>query len=107
MSDHIVKSYDDEISSLKNLLAEMGGLAEEQLDNAITALSKRDTVLADQVIARDEKLDRLEREIEEKSILTIAAARDKSLRSRIWKRLASKGASAGPPSNNGGSVARR
>jgi phosphate transport system protein len=72
MTDHIVKAYDQEISSLKNMLAEMGGLAEEQLDNAITALSKRDTILADQVIARDEKLDELERAIEEKSILTIA-----------------------------------
>jgi phosphate transport system protein len=72
MPDHIVKAYDQDISSLKTMLAQMGGLAEEQLDNAITALSKRDVTLADQVIMRDEKLDILEREIEEKAILTIA-----------------------------------
>ncbi len=72
MPDHIVKAYDSDITSLKTMLAEMGGIAEEQLTNAIIALSKRDTTLADQVIARDEKLDRLEREIEEKAILTIA-----------------------------------
>ena len=72
MTDHIVKSYDLDISSLKTLLASMGGLAEEQLDNAITALAKRDIPLADQVIARDDKLDDIEREIEEKAILTIA-----------------------------------
>jgi phosphate transport system protein len=72
MPDHIVKAYDLDISSLKTLLASMGGLAEEQLDNAITALAKRDISLADQVIARDEKLDEIEREIEEKAILTIA-----------------------------------
>jgi phosphate transport system protein len=72
MPDHIVKAYDLDISSLKTLLASMGGLAEEQLDNAITALSKRDIALADQVIARDDKLDEIEREIEEKAILTIA-----------------------------------
>jgi phosphate transport system protein len=72
MPDHIAKAYDQDISALKTMLAEMGGLAEEQLDNAITALSKRDLVLADQVIARDEKLDVLERQIEEKAILTIA-----------------------------------
>ena len=72
MPDHIVKAYDSDLTSLKTMLAEMGGIAEEQLTNAIIALSKRDTTLADQVIARDEKLDRLEREIEEKAILTIA-----------------------------------
>ena len=72
MPDHIVKAYDQDISSLKTMLAEMGGLAEEQLDNAIIALAKRDLVLADQVIAGDDKLDNLERAIEEKAILTIA-----------------------------------
>ena len=72
MPDHIVKAYDLDISTLKTLLASMGGLAEEQLDNAITALSKRDIALADLVIARDDKLDEIEREIEEKAILTIA-----------------------------------
>ena len=72
MTDHIAKAYDSDILTLKTMLAEMGGLAEEQLNNAITALSKRDVVLADQVISRDDKLDKLEREIEEKAILTIA-----------------------------------
>jgi phosphate transport system protein len=72
MPDHIAKAYDQDISALKTMLAEMGGLAEEQLDNAITALSKRDMILADKVILQDEKLDTLERQIEEKAILTIA-----------------------------------
>jgi phosphate transport system protein len=72
MPDHIVKAYDADIASLKTMLASMGGLAEEQLDNAIMALAKRDIPLADQVIARDDKLDEIEREIEEKAILTIA-----------------------------------
>ena len=72
MSDHIAKAYDQDISQLKAALAEMGGLAEEQLDNAITALTKRDLALADLVIKGDEKLDKLEQQIEEKAILTIA-----------------------------------
>lgn len=72
MSDHIVKSYDDDITSIKSMLAEMGGLAEEQLDNAITALTKHNLTLADQVIKGDDRLDVLERQIEEKAILTIA-----------------------------------
>jgi phosphate transport system protein len=72
MSDHIAKAYDQDIAALKTQLAEMGGIAEEQLASAIQALSRRDTVLADQVIRNDEKLDNLERLIEEKAILTIA-----------------------------------
>jgi phosphate transport system protein len=72
MPDHIVKAYDQDIAELRGMLVEMGGLAEEQLDNAIRALSKRDAVLADQVIRGDERLDVLERQIEEKAILTIA-----------------------------------
>ena len=72
MSDHIAKAYDNDISALKTQLSEMGGLAEEQLANAIQALSRRDTIMADQVIRNDDKLDELERRIEEKAILTIA-----------------------------------
>ena len=45
---------------------------EDQLAKAIDSLAKRDTLLADQVIAQDEKVDALELNIEEKAILTIA-----------------------------------
>lgn len=72
MADHITKAYDQDIAELNNQLAEMGGFAEEQLANAILALSKRDIALADQVIFNDQKLDALEKRIEEKAILTIA-----------------------------------
>ncbi len=72
MSDHIVKAYDEDLAALKTMLAQMGGLAEEQLDNAIDALARRDTALADRVIQNDEKIDVLEHQIEEKAILTIA-----------------------------------
>lgn len=72
MTDHTVKAFDKEIAGLRTKLAEMGGLAEEQLANAILALSKRDTALADQVIHADDRIDELEREIEENAILVIA-----------------------------------
>jgi phosphate transport system protein len=72
MSDHIVRAYDEDLASLKTMLAQMGGLAEDQLAKAIDALARRDTLLADQVIGQDEKVDALELDIEEKAILTIA-----------------------------------
>lgn len=72
MSDHIVKAYDEDLANLKTMLAQMGGLAEDHLAKAIEALSKRDTKLADIVIAQDEKIDALELQLEERAILTIA-----------------------------------
>ena len=72
MSDHIVRAYDEDLTALKTMLAQMGGLAEEQLDGAIEALVKRDTALADKIIAGDARIDVLEQQIEEKAILTIA-----------------------------------
>ncbi len=72
MPDHTVTAYDDELASLKQMVAQMGGLAEEQLAKAIDAIAKRDIRLADAVIAGDERVDELERQIEEKAIVTIA-----------------------------------
>lgn len=72
MTDHIVRAYDQDIGSLRTMLAEMAGLAEDQLSKAVKALSTRDLHLADEVIRNDDALDALEREIGEKAILTIA-----------------------------------
>jgi phosphate transport system protein len=72
MTEHTVRAYDEDLAQLKTMLAEMGGLVEHQLDSAIDALARRDTALADQVIHGDEKVDALEHQVEEKTILTIA-----------------------------------
>ena len=72
MSEHIVAAYDKELATLSQNILEMGGIAETMLSNVMQALVKGDTGLAQRVIATDPKLDILEREIEEKAILTIA-----------------------------------
>ena len=72
MTDHTVKAYDEELASLKAMLSEMGGLAEDLLDKSIVALTRRDTGLADTVIQSDAQIDVMEAEIEEKAVLTIA-----------------------------------
>jgi phosphate transport system protein len=72
MSDHIVRAYDEDLATLRALLSQMGGLAEEQLARSVGALIRRDTKLADTVVLRDEKLDALEVAVEEKAFLTIA-----------------------------------
>ena len=63
-SEHIIKSYDQELQRLDNIVAEMGGTAESQLALALEALVRRDADLAAKVIESDAQVDELEREVE-------------------------------------------
>ena len=72
MSDHIVKAYDKELSLLDRKIAEMGGIAEKMLSDAMDSLVDFDAELARATVAVDPRLDQLQREIEEQAILTIA-----------------------------------
>jgi len=63
-SEHIIKSYDDELRRLNNTIMQMGGLAEGQLAAAIDAVMKRDSELAARVVAGDTAVDRLEHEVD-------------------------------------------
>ncbi len=72
MADHIVTSYDQELKSLATKIAEMGGLAEGLVGDAVTALTRMDVTLAQKVVLTDARLDRLQRELEERAIIIIA-----------------------------------
>ncbi len=72
MNQHIVSAYDTEIKDLQKKIAEMGGIAEKMLSDALEAIERRDINLAQQIILTDARLDGLQREIDEQSILTIA-----------------------------------
>src|SRR6266571_8662646 len=72
MMEHTIKAFDADLQELARMIAEMGGLAERQIGDALDALNRRDAELAQSVIAADTKIDGLQREIEEKAILTIA-----------------------------------
>jgi phosphate transport system protein len=71
-TEHTVRSYDAELNELSQRIAEMGGLAEQQLADAISALVHSDLDLAQRVIAGDARVDRLQRQIEEAAIMMIA-----------------------------------
>jgi phosphate transport system protein len=72
MSEHTAKAFDADLQTLARNVGEMGGLAEKLVGDAVDALSRRDVKLARQVIAADATIDALQREVEEKAILTIA-----------------------------------
>jgi phosphate transport system protein len=74
------RHFDEELAELKTKLLRMAGLAEDQIDKALTALVTRDTTLARQVIERDHQVNALDVEIDEDCIRLLAlqqpAARD-------------------------------
>ena len=72
MVDHTIRAFDTDLQQLAGKVAEMGRLDGEQIADAITSLLERDTALAEQVIATDDRVDDLQREIEEKAVATIA-----------------------------------
>jgi len=71
-TEHIVKSYDEELGKLDSMIAEMGGLAEAQLVDAIQALSTRDVELAERVVQADKRIDELESEIDNFTLRLLA-----------------------------------
>ena len=72
VAEHILKSYDQELQRLDNSIAEMGGMAENQLAAAIDAVVKRDSDLASGVIEADSKVDELEHEVEAQVVRLLA-----------------------------------
>jgi phosphate transport system protein len=71
-SEHIVRAYDDQLKRLKAEIAEMGGLVESQLGQAIQAVGNRDAELGQRCVASDAKVDALERQIDESVIKMLA-----------------------------------
>jgi phosphate transport system protein len=69
---HTAKAFDGDLQDLSRMVAEMGGLAEKQIAESVSALARRDTVLAQRITAADAQIDALQSEIEEKAVLTIA-----------------------------------
>ena len=74
------RHFDEELDELKTKLLRMAGLAEDQIDKALTALVTRDSTLARLVIERDHAVNTLDVEIDEECIRLLAlhqpAARD-------------------------------
>lgn len=72
MSDHIVTSYDDDLKELTGRIAEMGGQAERMVEEAVSALARMDMEAAQATVEKDPIINKMDQEIEEKAVLTIA-----------------------------------
>ncbi len=69
---HTVKAFDEDITRLRGLIAEMGGLAEVAVQDAIEALVRGDDDLAKRVVKGDRKIDELESEVDKLAVRIIA-----------------------------------
>ena len=69
---HTVTAFDDDLGQLRALVAEMGGLAEAAIADAMRALTRRDTGLAARIVNEDKRIDDIEVEIETQAVRLIA-----------------------------------
>jgi phosphate transport system protein len=65
---HILGTFDEALSSLRNNVLMMAGLAERTLDRAVKGLLQRDDNLCTTAIADDEEIDQLEKQIDKEGI---------------------------------------
>ena len=65
---HILGTFDEALSSLRNNVLMMAGLAERTLDRAIRGLLQRDDNLCVTAIADDEEIDQLEKQIDKDGV---------------------------------------
>ena len=72
MENHIVKSYDDEITQLNSQISAMGSSCEWQLSKALNALKNSDGRLAQEVVKDDENLNVLYKNLEGNAVKLLA-----------------------------------
>ena len=72
VAEHTVKAFDEDITRLRGLVAEMGGLAELSIGEAMQALVSGDEDHALKIVARDKRIDQLESEVDKLAIRVLA-----------------------------------
>jgi phosphate transport system protein len=69
---HTLTAFDQDLAALRELITDMGSLAEAAIEEAMRCLVERDVAAAEELVAGDEQLDDLEIEAERRAIELIA-----------------------------------
>ena len=72
INHHISQQFNDELEAIRHKVLAMGGLVEEQIENATIALVSGDVERAEGVISRDYQVNAFEVAIDEESIQVLA-----------------------------------
>ncbi len=71
-SEHILRSYDQELGRLKGEIARMGEIAVAQIAAAMDVIERRDSRAAERVIANDDAIDQLEASVSNDVLMLLA-----------------------------------
>ena len=71
-SEHLVKSFDQDLKKLTDTLVRMGGIVESQVALAADAVMNRNAEAATRAVEEDTRVDALEREIEQSVVRMLA-----------------------------------
>jgi phosphate transport system protein len=72
LGQHISQQFDEELEDIRNRVMQMGGIVDQQLSDAVKALTDRDEALAEVVLTSDYKVNALEVQIDEECTQIIA-----------------------------------
>ncbi len=72
IGQHISHQFDEDLESLRSKVLNMGGLVEKQVENALIALTRSDSSLAEDVATSDYKINSMEVAIDEECTQVIA-----------------------------------
>ncbi len=71
-AQHLIKSFDQDLNRLRDMMTEMGGIIESQVAFAAEAVMDRDADVAARAVEADPRVDALEREVEQFVIRMLA-----------------------------------
>ena len=69
---HISKRFDSELEDIRNLVLQMGGLVETQVNEGLRGLLEGDSACARKVVENDHEINRMEVEIDERCVEILA-----------------------------------
>ncbi len=91
IGQHISRQFDEDLESLRSKALNMGGMVEKQVENALAALTRADSSLAEDVATSDYRINSMEVAIDEECAQVIArrqpAASDLRLVIAIFKTI--------------------
>jgi phosphate transport system protein len=72
MTEHTVRAFTEALETLSATVARMGGLAEAQLADAVEAIARRDTRLAEGAVGGDKRIDEMQADVEDRALKVLA-----------------------------------